>query len=128
MTIFSASDFIVELFRSPKSDHLESRNWRPLAFSRVCTSHQSRVTSHFALPLAQLRNPRLCFLPGGLLLRVVVNTASSLAAQPPFLDVLPQQRIGPVLFAKRLMEIFENLEPHVQTDEIDQLEGAHRMV
>src|SRR5437762_11063238 len=61
----------------------------------------------------------------GFLLRVVVNAAPGLAPKPSFLNVLPQQGIGPVLFAKGSMEILENLEPHVQTDEIDQLKGAH---
>src|ERR1700687_1832975 len=64
---------------------------------------------------------RSCLFFYGFLLRVVVNAAPAFAAKPSFLNVLPQQGIGPVLFAKGLMEILENLEPHVQTDEIDQL-------
>src|SRR5438105_2563024 len=64
----------------------------------------------------------LCFC--SFLLPVVINAAPRLAPKPSFLNVLPQQGIGPVLFAKGLMEILENLEPYVQTDEIDQLEGA----
>src|SRR6266849_2616427 len=60
----------------------------------------------------------------GFLLRVVVNAAPGFAPKPSFLNVLPQQGIGPVLFAQCLMKILENLEPHVETVEIYQLEGA----
>src|SRR5216683_4166024 len=64
----------------------------------------------------------------GFLLRVVVNAAPGLAPKPSFLNVLPQQGIGPVLFAKRLVEILENLKTHVETDEVDQLEGTHGVI
>src|SRR6266478_3746280 len=76
-------------------------------------------------PFSLLRS-YLCFR--SFLLPVVINAAPRLAPKPSFLNVLPQQGIGPVLFAEGLMEILENLEPHVQTDEIDQLEGAHGVI
>src|SRR5437660_11821254 len=90
MTIFSASDFIVE------------------------SIHISPV--------------QLCLFLRGFLLPVVINAASRLAAPPSFLRVLPQQGIGTVLFAQRLMEILENSQPHIKPDEIDQLERSHGMI
>src|SRR5467141_3239888 len=68
----------------------------------------------------------LCFR--SFLLPVDINAAPRLAPKPSFLNVLPQQGIGPVLFAEGLMEILENLEPHVEPDKINQLERAHGVI
>src|SRR5260370_33110853 len=68
---------------------------------------------------------QLCFSFRGFLFCVIVNATAALAPQPSFLNVLPQQGIRPVLFAQRLMQIFQNLQPHVQPHKINQLERSH---
>src|SRR2546430_14935921 len=84
--------------------------------------------SDFILESIHSFRARLCFVLGGFLLTVIINAAPGLAAQPSFLNVLPQQGIGPVLFSKGLMEILKNLESYVEAHEIDQLERAHGVI
>src|SRR6266850_1207513 len=64
----------------------------------------------------------------GFLLRVIVDAAARFAAQASFLHILAQQGIGMILFAERAMQIFKNIEPHVETYKIHELEWAHRMI
>src|SRR5712664_499312 len=76
-----------------------------------------------------LRFPRpLGLFLSGSLLRVIVDAAARFAAQAPLLHVLAQQGIGTILLAECAMQIFKNIEPHVETYKIYELEWAHRMI
>src|SRR5712692_1546866 len=76
-----------------------------------------------------LRFPgRLCLFLSGFLLRVIVDAAARFAAQAPLLHVLAQQGIGTILLAERAMQILKNIEPHVETYKIYELERTHRMI
>src|SRR5437867_3112630 len=76
-----------------------------------------------------LRFPgRLGLFLSGSLLRVIVDAAARFAAEASLLHVLAQQGIGTILFAERAMQIFKNIEPHVEPYEIHQLEWTHRMI
>src|SRR3954471_8212558 len=61
-------------------------------------------------------------------LLVVIDSASDFSAETTGLDVLRQQRAGAVLLPHAAVQVFEDAEPRVEADEIDQLEGAHRMI
>src|SRR5271166_4963703 len=60
--------------------------------------------------------------------KIVVDAAAGFAAQTAFLDVLAEQRVGAVLLAESLVEIFKDFEADVETDEIDHFERAHGVV
>src|SRR4051794_36561506 len=59
---------------------------------------------------------------------VVVNAASSLASEASGLHVLRQQRARAKLLAERSVEVFENVQARVESDEVHEFEGAHRVI
>src|SRR3954469_3278417 len=61
-------------------------------------------------------------------LLVVIDPTSDFSAETAGLDVLRQQRAGAVLLPHAAVQVFEDAEPRVEADQIDQLEGAHRMI
>src|SRR3954469_2817510 len=61
-------------------------------------------------------------------LLVVIDSASDFSAETAGLDVLRQQRTRAVLLPHAAVQVFEDAEPRVEADEIDKLEGAHRMI
>src|ERR1039458_1124397 len=70
----------------------------------------------------------LRFAASRLLLGIFIHTAPGLAAQASSLDVLHQQRRGTKLFAQSFMQGFEDVQTSIESDEIDHLEWAHRMI
>src|SRR5256885_11262145 len=58
--------------------------------------------SDFILESIHFLRVRLCFVLCGFLLTVIINAAPGLAAQPSFLNVLPQQGIGQYVEEGRL--------------------------
>src|SRR5437773_7058747 len=62
------------------------------------------------------------------LVRVFVDTFSNFFPQSSRFDVLHQERARTILFAERLMEEIEDAQPGIQTDQVDHLKRAHRMV
>src|SRR5437763_591989 len=59
-------------------------------------------------------------------LSVVVDPASHFPAQPAGVHILHEQRARPVLLAERAVEIFQDAQPCVESDEVHQLERPHR--
>src|ERR1035438_3273961 len=66
--------------------------------------------------------------PPRLLLRIFIHPAPRFAAQASGLDVLHQQRRGPKLFAQSFVQVFENVQASVESNQIDHLEWAHGMI
>ncbi len=60
--------------------------------------------------------------------RILIHSAPRLPPQPPRLNVLHQQRRWTIFFSQRLVQIFENVQPRIETHQIHQLKRAHRMV
>src|SRR5688572_24412735 len=59
---------------------------------------------------------------------IFIDAFTNLAAEAAGLDVLREQRTGTVFLPHAAVQVFEDAEPRVEADEIDQLEWAHRMV
>src|SRR5262245_60621438 len=59
---------------------------------------------------------------------VVIDAATDLAAKAAGAHVLNEQRTRPVLLPHASVQVLEDAQPRVETDEIDQLEGAHRVI
>ena len=53
---------------------------------------------------------------------VIIHAASRFAAEAAFSNILLEQRTGPIFFAKRLVQIFQDLQPHIEADEIHHFE------
>jgi len=57
-----------------------------------------------------------------------VDAAARFAAEAALLDVLAEERAGLVFFAEGGVEVFEDFQADVEADEVDHLEGAHRVI
>src|ERR1035441_9934187 len=60
--------------------------------------------------------------------RVLEHSPSRLAAEPSCFHVLRQQRARPEFFAEGFMQVFENVEPGIEADQIHEFERSHGMV
>ncbi len=59
---------------------------------------------------------------------VIIHAAAGFATQASGVYVLQEQRGRAVFFAERFVQIFQNIQAHVEAHQIHQLERAHRMI
>src|SRR5207245_3626397 len=91
----------------------------PLFSSNIRRHEEQKASS----PISAFRSSLL-----GVLLGILVHSASRLAAQTTSLHILHQQWRGAELLAQRPMKIFKNVETSVEPYKIDQFERSHGMV
>src|SRR5229473_7926788 len=60
--------------------------------------------------------------------RILKHSPPRLAAKPSRFHILHQQRTWPKFFAKRFMQVFEDMEPRIKSDQIHQFEWSHGMI
>src|SRR5215213_7911435 len=59
---------------------------------------------------------------------IVVYASSNLLTEPSGPDVRFEERTGPELLAERLVQVLQDAEPRIESHQIDELEGPHRVV